>query len=218
MASNIPSPSVTETVVRNAEDRHPTLRLKGKDYVKKCEEANNRILEEIKKAMDANLDELKTFVKSKKPTPEKKTDEEYKREMEKFKHDLTIISGLLKEQGIFNKELMNNVTDYLLETWQMRQKGATEEEMKSFKEVKRRENCAIYEKKAQDLRKRLEQQLQQQPAQHPGQQSGQHLGQQSIQHPGQQSAQHPGQHAGQYPQQSSTYPNGNDSGPAYPKK
>lgn len=158
MASHSSCP--TETMVREAEEHvpHQTLRLVLKeasnaDFDKECEKAKQTIVDKIKEALDANVEEMRTFLKSQKPKmDDSKTPEEYEKEVEKFKHALQIMKGLMEDQTNFNAHLLDEVGKYLQESWNMIEQGKSEEECKRFRNERRRQLCDEFETKATEIK------------------------------------------------------------------
>jgi len=125
------------------------------DYLKECDQAKDQIIEDIKNELDANVEEMRTLLKSMKPTKDGKSEEEYAAEVAKFKQALEKIRGLMEEQSSFNRDLLNAVGNYLLESWEMMKSGAKPEDIKRFKEKTMNEMSGDYEKKTNEVKDKM---------------------------------------------------------------
>jgi len=159
MASNV----FTQTVEANGEPRrNETLRLilrqaqDTRTFQQEKEEAIEGIVKNIRSVFDAHVDELNRFLKSQIPSGENKSEEEIARENEEFMKKYELIKVLMNEQKDFNNDFINQIGNYLVDSWNMIRDGKSDEECRKFAEnwVK------TYEAKAAETTAKIKESLQ----------------------------------------------------------
>jgi len=154
----------TETLITEAENRypHPTLHLtsalseaRNTVFELECEESKQKIVDEIKQALDNDIEKTRALLKAMKPSREGKTDAEFALAVEQFKKSLQIIKGLLEEQSQFNGYIIAQVGNYLVESWRMIQRGAESHECRKFRNDTKKKISNEFQKRSSEIQKRI---------------------------------------------------------------
>jgi len=128
--------------------------------IEEVERVKREILDTIRKDLENNVENLRAYLKSQVPKRGHKTPEEYKSEMVLFKEKLKEIKVLLDEYNKYNRELVNRVADYLVESWRMVLAGKSEKDIEKYKKKTRNEYCAFYDQQVEHLKSKIKHKLQ----------------------------------------------------------
>jgi len=137
--------STTLTVLERVEGTFtfPTLRLHHRpDPVQTPVniEGIDTMLKSLEEALKQNSEELRAFLKSLVPKRENSpTEGAYTEALENFGRVMPVLLEMLEDHSSLIVGLLDTVEKYLMEAWNLRSNGASEEEIKKFREDKRKE-------------------------------------------------------------------------------
>jgi len=144
--------------------RENTLRLRLRlgsaqspdEIERKASEALEKLLNDLEKALEKNSEDLGAFLKSLVPRREEfSTDGAYEQALQKFKNAMPILRTMMQEQSAFTTELLDKVKAYLIESWRMLCDGASDDDMKAFREKHREEACNQFEERAKEIKEKM---------------------------------------------------------------
>merc|ERR1719499_189149 len=99
----------------------------------------------IKEVLKTDIDDLKNHLSS------------HNMKAEDLQEKLPSINIIVKDQTVFNVNLVKKVHDYLVEAWKMSKEGKTQEECKAFMENKRLELAREHEQKLAEIKRNINQ-------------------------------------------------------------
>jgi len=167
MATNQHS-GFTEALITETENRYPcpTLRLtsaiseaRNRLFELECEASKQKIVNDIKEALDDDVEKTRMLLKAMKPSKEGKTEAEYALAVEQFKKSLQIIRGIIEEQTKFNSFIIVKVGNYLVDAWKMIQSGRSNHDCKQFRKDTKYKITQEYQETCGDIQKRIEKEM-----------------------------------------------------------
>jgi len=152
-AFNFPRPSRENTLrlrLRLSNNQSPD------EIEREASEALEKLLNDLGKALEKNSEDLGVFLKSLVPRREEfSTDGAYEQALQNFKNAMPILRAMMQEQSAFTTELLDKVKAYLIESWKMLCNGASDEDMRVFREKHREEACRQFEDRAREIKEKM---------------------------------------------------------------